>query len=97
MGRRPPALGGASAKIPMQPVQVINAPGTLATWARGGLLQVHQPKAFRDGPSKDGQCMGTSKQGDGEQPRSWLADKQNLWEAQLPNSSVSPLPWVPQL
>lgn len=32
-----------------------------------------------------------------EEPHSWLADKQNLWEAQLPNSSMSPLPWVPQL
>lgn len=63
MGRRPPALGGASVRIPMQPVQVINTPGTFATWARGGLLQVHQPKTFRHGPSRDGQCMEMQEDG----------------------------------
>lgn len=77
MGRRPPALGGASVSIPMQPVQVINAPGTFATWACGGLLQVHQPKAFRDGPSRDGHCMGTSKQEDGVRSHApgWLTNR----------------------
>lgn len=73
MGRRPPAQGGASVRMPMQPVQVINTPATLATWARGGLLQVHQPKVSRDGPSRDGQCMGTSKQEDGERGATLLA------------------------
>lgn len=73
MGRRPPALGGASVRIPIQTVQVINAPGTFATWARGGLLQVHQQKTFRDGPSRDGQCTETSKQEDGARGATLLA------------------------
>lgn len=80
----------------MQPVQVINAPGMLATWARGGLLQVHQPLGM-DPAGMVSAWELQSRVMEKEEPRSWLADKQNLWEAQLPNSSVSPLPWVPQL
>lgn len=73
MGRRPPALGGASVRIPMQTVHVINAPGMFSTWACGGLLQVHQPKTFKDEPSRDSQCVETSKQEDGARGATLLA------------------------
>lgn len=82
---RPPALGGASVRIPAQPVQVINAPGVFAAWAHGGLLQMHQPKTFRDGPAgMVSAWKPQSRKMEREEPRSWLVDKQNLCEAQLP-------------
>lgn len=95
---RPPALGGASVRIPAQPVQVINAPGVFAAWAHGGLLQMHQPKTFRDGPA-GWSVHGNLKAGrwsERSHAPGWLINR-ICAKPSCPNSSMSPLLWDPQL